>query len=192
MKTSTLLLSTLLSSGSTLATDFFGTDLTDKCIDYIRKADPIVDKVGPQFQALEDKARGSSVEQSATEANTAVQSALKLYQSQKNGQVDSATVAQDKLEVQRDLKKVKPAIAAIQRATDAPPAVLDTVRALNSTRAAAMAYGKAGVGTCSVGDLRALRKASNEAQAGAPARLAADMVGSGSGESIWQMFNNDV
>lgn len=176
MKASTLILSTLLSASPILATDFFGTELSDKCIAYIRKADPIVNKVGPQFESLESVARGTSVEQAATEANAAVQSALKLYQAQKDGSVSADTVSQDKLEIQKDLKKVKPAINSISAASDASPAVLDAVRALNSTRAEAMAYGKAGVGSCGFADLRALKKASSDAQNGQQTRNAVQRV----------------
>lgn len=67
------------------AVDFFGVELSTGCADYIRKSDTIVAKVGPQFQALEDAGKGSSVEKPATDANKAVQSALKLYNAQKNG-----------------------------------------------------------------------------------------------------------
>lgn len=72
-------------SSSIAAVDFFGVDLSAGCAEYIKKSDPIVAKVGPQFQALQDAGKGSSVERPTSDANGAVQSALKLYNAQKNG-----------------------------------------------------------------------------------------------------------
>lgn len=87
MRSSTIALALI---SSVVAVDFFGVDLSAGCVDYIKKSDPIVAKVGPQFLALEEAGRGSSVEQPAAEANAAVQSALKLYNAQKDGTLNQA------------------------------------------------------------------------------------------------------
>lgn len=73
------------------------------------------------------------------------------------------TLAQDKVEVQKDLRMIKPAISQILSTSDLPPAVTESVRALNSSKAEAIAYGRAGLIPC-FRDIAAIRKAAADAQ----------------------------
>lgn len=76
-------------------------------------------------------------------------------------------MAQDKLEVQKDLKKIKPAIAVILAATDTSPAMTESIRALNATKAEAISYGRGGLAPCFT-SIAAIKKAAADAQ-GVPA-----------------------
>lgn len=73
------------------------------------------------------------------------------------------TLAQDKLEVQKDLKMLKPSIVQILAASEVPMAVTESVRALNATKAEAIAYGRGGLVPC-FRDIAAIRKAAADAQ----------------------------